>query len=213
VRAAGYSVDLAAITDDAKPFNVTVPPVPGWQRVHFSAATRQLMLPPGVELDLGSTAKALASDLAAAEALDAMGEGGVLVNLGGDMAVAGAAPFEGWHIQLADDSRAPISADQETISIRSGGVATSSTTVRRWTRGGVEMHHIIDPRSGGPATGPWRTVTVSAGDCLDADIAATAAIVLGYDAPGWLASVGLPARLVDNDGGVTRTAGWPRPTP
>jgi thiamine biosynthesis lipoprotein len=213
VKAAGYSVDFAEMSPDLEPFNVTVAPVPGWQRIRFSEATRRLMLPAGVELDLGSTAKALAADLAAAEALDAMGHGGVLVNLGGDIAVAGEAPAEGWHIQLADDSHAPFSPDHETICIRSGGVATSSTTVRRWTRGGVEMHHIIDPRSGVPAAGPWRTATVSAGDCLDANIAATAAIVLGYDALDWIRSVALPARLVDGDGEVTRTAGWPRPAP
>jgi FAD:protein FMN transferase len=212
VKAAGYSVDFAAMSPDLEPFSVRVAPVPGWQRIRFSAATRLLTLPAGVELDLGSTAKALAADMAAAEALDAMGEGGVLVNLGGDIAVAGDAPVEGWHIQFADDSHAPIAPDRETICIRSGGVATSSTTVRRWTRGGVEMHHIIDPRSGAPAAGPWRTVTVFAGDCLDANIAATAAIVLGYDALGWLDAVGLPARLVDSGGSVRRTAGWPRPT-
>ena len=103
-------------------------------RVRFSAATRQVMLPPGIELDLGSTAKALASDLAAAEALDAMGEGGVLVNLGGDIAVAGAAPAEGWHMQLADDARAPVSVDRETISIRSGGVATRPLAAAGYVR-------------------------------------------------------------------------------
>jgi thiamine biosynthesis lipoprotein len=213
VKASGYAVDFATMTDDVEPFNVTLAPAPGWRCIRFSEGTRQLLLPAGVELDFGATAKALAADLAASEALDAMGDAGVLVNLGGDIAVAGVAPKEGWHIQVADDSHAPISADQETISIRSGGVATSSTTVRRWTGGGIEMHHIIDPRAGTPAAGPWRTVTVSAGDCLDANIAATAAIVLGYDALSWLESVGLPARLVDNDGLVTRTAGWPHRAP
>jgi len=213
VKAAGYAVDFAAMTDDVEPFNVPVAPVAGWQRIRFSEDTRRLLPPTGVELDFGSTAKALAADLAAAEALDAMGDGGVLVNLGGDIVVAGAAPDDGWHVQVADDSHASVSTDQETICIRSGGVATSSTTVRRWTRGGSEMHHIIDPRTGAPAAGPWRTVTVSAGDCLDANIAATAAIVLGYDALSWLESTDLPARPVDNDGAVTRTAGWPHPAP
>ena len=88
-------------------------------------------------------------------------------------------PYEGWHIQIAEDSRAPITPDGETIAIRAGGVATSSTTVRRWRRGGVELHHIIDPATGLPAIGPWRTVSVVAGSCVDANIAATAAIVRG----------------------------------
>jgi thiamine biosynthesis lipoprotein len=79
--------------------------------------------------------------------------------------------------------------------------------VRRW---GKDAHHIIDPRTGLPAVSPWRTVSVAAASCLDANIASTAAIVLGDDAPGWLEARGLPARLVDQDGGTLALAGWPR---
>ena len=86
------------------------------------------------------------------------------MSLGGDIAVAGEPPAEGWLIQASEDSGAPISEGEETISIRSGGIATSSTTVRRWTRGGVVLHHIIDPATGLPSDGPWRTATVVAGD-------------------------------------------------
>jgi len=209
VKSAGYDVDFAEVPADGAPIALTVRAVPGWRRVTVLDATRRVSLPAGIELDLGSTAKALASDLAAAAALEAMGDGGVLVGLGGDVAVRGAAPREGWHVQMADSSEAPLDPAAETVSIRSGGIATSSTTVRRWRRGGVELHHIIDPRTGLPATGPWRTVSVCAGDCLDANIAATAAIVLGDSAVDWLETRRLPARLVDRDGGVRRIAGWP----
>ncbi len=126
--------------------------------------------------------------------------------------MAGAPPEAGWHVQIAEDSRAPITHDGETIAIRSGGVATSSTTVRRWRRGGIELHHIIDPATGLPASGPWRTASVVAGSCVDANIAATAAIVRGAAATTWLAAAGLPARLVDRSGAVVRVAGWPAPT-
>ncbi|HKV86609.1 MAG TPA: FAD:protein FMN transferase [Candidatus Dormibacteraeota bacterium] len=88
-------------------------------------------------------------------------------------------------------------------------MATSSTTVRRWTRGGVVLHHIIDPDTGLPVQGCWRTATVAAGSCVDANIASTAAIVLGRRAIPWLEERGLAARLVDVAGGVHRTAGWP----
>lgn len=138
-----------------------------------------------------------------------MDGGGVLVSLGGDVAVAGLPPDEGWHVQIAENSRAPITRDGETIAIRSGGVATSSTTVRRWRRGGIELHHIIDPATGLPAIGPWRTVSVVAGNCVDANIAATAAIVRGVAATAWLELAGLPARLVDRSGDVRRVGGWP----
>jgi thiamine biosynthesis lipoprotein len=189
-----------------------VQPVPGWRRIVLNEVTSSVVVPAGVEVDLGSTAKALASDLAARAALDAMaGEGGVLVSLGGDIAVAGTPPPGDWQIQVADSSDAPITPDGETIAVRSGGVATSSTAVRRWTRGGVVLHHIIDPATGLPAESPWRTVTVVAGDCLDANIAATAAIVRGDAAPQWLSEVRLPARLVADDGTIIRVAGWPEP--
>src|SRR2546430_285215 len=85
---------------------------------------------------------------AARAALEAAGPGaGVLVSLGGDIAVAGVAPAGGWVVQLSEDSGAPIREGAEAVTIASGGLATSSTTVRRWQRGGVELHHILDPRT------------------------------------------------------------------
>ncbi len=137
----------------------------------------------------------------------------MLVSLGGDVAVAGEPPAEGWSIQTSDDSAAPIDDTQEAISITSGGVATSSTTVRRWTRGGVVLHHIIDPATGLPADSCWRTVSVVAATCVDANIASTAAIVMGRNAISWLEAGRLPARLVDLAGEVHRVAGWPERSP
>jgi thiamine biosynthesis lipoprotein len=75
----------------------------------------------------------------------------------------------------------------------------------------VERHHIVDPATGLPASGPWRTATVAAATCVDANTASTAAIVMGVRAAAWLQRVGLPARLIDRDGAVLRVAGWPEP--
>ena len=208
VRLSGYDTDFAAMPADGRAIALVVERVPGWSAIRYHDPTRTLWLPRGVELDLGSTAKALASDLAAAAALEAAVAGGVLVSLGGDIAVAGEAPPGGWQIQVSEDSGAAISEGEETISISDGGVATSSTSVRRWTRGGVVLHHIIDPATGLPAAGPWRTATVVAGSCVDANIASTAAIVMGGAAAGWLAELMLPARLVGRDGAIHRTAHW-----
>jgi thiamine biosynthesis lipoprotein len=212
VRLAGYDRDFASILADGPPIHLSVK-VPGWQAIQFDEAARTVSIPPGVEIDLGATAKALAADLAAAAAHEAMGSGGVLVSLGGDIAVAGDPPAEGWAVQTSEDSNARIDDDEETISIQAGGIATSSTTVRRWTRGGIVLHHIIDPATGLPAAGPWRTASVVAGTCVDANIAATAAIVMGESAIEWLTAKGLPARLVDRDGIVHRVSGWPAPSP
>jgi thiamine biosynthesis lipoprotein len=186
--------------------------VPGWQAIRFDRRSRTILLPPGVELDLGSTGKALAADLAARAALAAAGAGGVLVSLGGDIATAGTPPSGGWRIHLAEDSREKPDGDGEVICLPAGGVATSSTTVRRWTRGAVVLHHIIDPQTSLPTTGPFRTVTVAAATCLDANIASTAAIVRGATAIDWLMSCGLPARLVENDGTIHYIGRWPDPS-
>ncbi len=211
VRLAGYDSDFASVLKEGGPLRVHAERIPGWRAIRFNAATRQLWMPRGVEIDLGATAKALASDLAAAAANKVIEGGGVLVSLGGDIAVAGEAPAGGWSVQASEDSSVPIEEGEETVSIDAGGMATSSTTVRRWTRGGVVLHHIIDPATGQPVAGPWRTATVAAGSCVDANIASTAAIVKGEAAAAWLKARGLAARLVDRQGQVTRIGAWPVP--
>ncbi len=213
VRNAGYDVDFDAVPAEGAPLRLVVTPIPGWRRIRLSPASRRVEIDAGVEVDLGATAKALAADLAAKAALEVIRGAGVLVSLGGDVSVAGEPPDEGWNIQVAEDSRSEITPDGETIAIRAGGVATSSITVRRWRRGEVELHHIIDPATGLPTAGPWRTATVVAGTCVDANIAATTAIVRGDSAAAWLDGAGLPARLIDRSGRMTRVGGWPAPRP
>jgi thiamine biosynthesis lipoprotein len=71
------------------------------------------------------------------------------------------------------------------------------------------MHHIIDPATDLPVIDTWRTVSVAAATCTDANIATTAALVRGLTAPAWLRSLGLPARLVDWDGHITTVGRWP----
>ena len=89
VRNAGYTVDFGALAPDGAPILMTVLPVPGWRRITYFPATRVVEIPAGIEVDLGATAKALAADLGAAAARDAIDGNGVLVSLGGDVAVAG----------------------------------------------------------------------------------------------------------------------------
>jgi thiamine biosynthesis lipoprotein len=210
IRLAGYDSDFASVASRGAPLRLVASRIPGWRAFRFSPTARTVLLPRGVQLDLGATAKALTSDLAAAAARVISG-GGVLVSLGGDISVAGEAPADGWPIQTSEDSAAAISDTEETVSIQSGGIATSSTTVRRWVRGGAVLHHIIDPQTGLPAESRWRTATVVAGSCVDANIASTAAIVMSAGAIPWLNANHLSARLVDRDGAVHRIGGWPPP--
>jgi thiamine biosynthesis lipoprotein len=183
--------------------------VPGWREVRLDG--RSLALPSGVRLDLGATAKAWAADRSAARIASQAGCG-VLVSLGGDIAVAGPPPADGWRIRVQDVT-GPADETPEgpyaLIAIRDGGLATSSTTARRWQRGGDVLHHILDPRTGLPAEPVWRTVSVTAGSCADANAASTASVVRGRRALGWLTRLALPARLVDATGAVFTVAGWP----
>ena len=183
--------------------------VPGWRNVQLDRARRQVRLANGAQLDLGATAKAWAADRCAEIIAGRLGSG-VLVSLGGDMAAAGPA-LGGWRVRVTDDHAAGPEAPGQTVTISSGGLATSSTTVRTWTvGGGRRAHHIINPATGEPARSCWRTVSVAAGSCVDANTASTAAIIRSAAALPWLSDAGLPARLVREDGSAETTAGWPR---
>jgi FAD:protein FMN transferase len=211
----GYDRDFAdvkAAGDAAPRLTGSVGPLPGWRSVHLDHGGRSAWLEHGAQIDLGATAKAWAADRCAEQLADALGCG-VLVSLGGDVAVAGPPPPDNWRIRVTDDHAAPASAPGQTVTIRSGGLATSSTTVRAWTVGGRHVHHIINPATGEPARSSWRTVSVAAGTCVDANIASTAAIIRSAAALDWLHDLGLPARLVRHDGTVETTAGWPSDVP
>jgi FAD:protein FMN transferase len=209
LRLAGYDRTFALVRlRDGRLVHVSAAPGGGWRRIAIDRNQRTVRIPAGVELDLGATAKALAVDRAARAAAEATGDG-VVVSIGGDVAVAGDSPDDGWSVGLADDHAAPFAAVGPAVAVRFGGVATSGTCVRNWATASGRAHHIIDPRTGTPAETPWRTVTVAAASCVDANTASTAAVVLGETAPEWLAARGLPARLVRGNGEVVRVADWP----
>lgn len=202
----GYDRDFAAIATGAAPV-VRVARIAGWRRVRVDRERRTIGVPAGTHLDLGATAKALAADRAAQAAADRAGCG-VLVSLGGDISTAGHPPAHGWHIRVTDWQGSDVDAEGESVAIFDGALATSSTTVRRWWRGDQVVHHLVDPATGAPAPEVWRTVSVAAADCVDANVASTASIILGEAAPEWLASTALPARLVRADGDVVHLNGW-----
>jgi thiamine biosynthesis lipoprotein len=179
-----------------------------WSEVELTDAPRSVRVPEGVELDLGATAKALAADRAAVEIAREL-RCGVLVSLGGDVAISGRAPEGGWCILISDLHDVVLEGPGPRVAISTGGLATSSTAGRRWQTDLGDAHHILDPRTGAPAVTPWRTVSVAAADCVDANVAATAAIVLGDEAPAWLERRRLPARLVRTTGAVVTVGGWP----
>lgn len=209
LRAIGYDRTYALVRARAEWRLVArEPPRAAWRQVELDDEHRLLRTPAGVELDLGATAKALASDVAACLIARETGVG-ALVSLGGDVAVAGNPPEAGWCVLLSAAHDEPLDGKGQRVTISQGGLATSSTLARRWRTSRGEMHHVLDPRTGLSASTPWATVSVAARTCLHANVASTTAIVLGAEAPAWLAARGLPARLVSLDGAVTTIAGWP----
>jgi FAD:protein FMN transferase len=164
-----------------------------------------LTLTPNCQLDLGASAKALVADFVATE----LGtHGGVVVEIGGDVAVRGKGEQGPWAIAIAD--RLETTGEEPRVSVDHGGIATSSTTTRTWRVDGRVVNHIVDPRTGSFARGPYATATVSAESCLMANAFATAALLWGEEAGYHVGQAGWSARLVRHDGSVDFIGGWPQ---
>jgi len=204
----GYDRDFAEVSGGVDGALPAPAPVPGWRSIVLDPDAVTVTLPPGTLLDLGATAKAWAADRATAAIAARLGCG-VLVSLGGDLAVR-SAPEGGFTVGVADicgDPDAPTA-----VSIVSGGLATSGVGNRHWLLGGTPVHHVVDPSTGLPVDTCWRTVSVAAASSVDANTASTASLVFGESAPAWLESRALPSRLVRHDGTVVTVAGWPDDT-
>jgi thiamine biosynthesis lipoprotein len=200
----GYDRDLAELHElrDAPDQPVDIPDVDAWRAIGLDRAGR-IRVPEGTALDLGSTGKAFAADLVATAVERELAVPAV-VSLGGDVRVA-APDGRPWPVAVSEQPGAPAT----TVWLDHGGLATSSTRVRRWSRAGDTRHHLLDPRTGRPAPEVWRTVTATGPTCVAANTASTAAVVLGADAPRWLAAHSVTARLVDATGRPTYLGGWP----
>jgi thiamine biosynthesis lipoprotein len=184
VIAAGYDRDFAALPADGPV--VEAARVPALDTLSLQG--RLLFRTEALVLDLNGVVKGRTVD----DALAASGAD--WVSAGGDLA-----------------TRVPLRVHLpggDIVTVTAGGLATSSVARRRWLRGGEEQHHLIDPATGRPAVTPWRDVTVAAGSCLGADVAAKAALLLGELGPSWLDARGLAGRFVDRSGRVLVNDAW-----
>ena len=218
VIASGYDADLAVVRARTGPDCATAQPtvpgpvsvplqVPGWRSVELDQALRRVRVPVGTVLDLGASAKAWAADTIAVR-LAASLDGGFLVNLGGDLAVSGDLPADGWQVAVEGTA----GEVRQVVAGHGQAFATSSTGRRTWTQDGRPRHHIVDPRTGHTAVAVWEQVTCAGATAVEANAASTAAVVLGLEAPSWLDARGIPARLDPTGGGaVLTTPGWPQP--
>lgn len=206
VRLAGYDRDIDQVRGRRAAVREQAGPAVGVTAVRLHPRLGCIGVPRGVELDLGATAKAWTADEAARRVHAATGSA-VLVGIGGDVACSGVTRRP-WLLDVAETESGRV---VEQVSLLHGGLATSSTVGRAWVgHDGAPAHHIIDPRTGRPAHGPWRTATVWAETALAANTLSTAALLWGADAPRRLgARSRLAARLVGTDGRVQLVGDWP----
>lgn len=195
--ALGYDQTFSRVLDapdECPPRGVAAP---GFGAVALDEDKRAVWLPPEVRLDLGGIGKGLAADLVA-EGLVQRGAASALVALGGDIRTAGTVPPGGWRIPVED----PFD-EAETwreVVLGDGAVVTSTTLLRRWRRGGVELHHLVDPLAGMPAQTGVVAVVARGPQAWWAEGIAKAALVLGERAaPALLAGSGVTASLFRAD--------------
>lgn len=160
-----------------------------WWKIRIEG--NRVFSPAGVVLDLSATARASSADHCAASTAELLGCG-VLVALGGDIAVAGQTPENSWQIQVQDLPGDPTCQ----VAVHSGcGIATASTVkpLARESR----------------ATSMWRTASVIAQSCAQAAALSRIAVDMGGSAVDWLHKLDRPARLVDQEFRITTLGGWP----
>jgi FAD:protein FMN transferase len=204
----GYDRDLSEVGRQPGSALLDLDPAIGYMHVQLDRGRRTVRIPRGVKLDLGSSAKALIADRAAARIAGAVGAG-ALVSIGGDVAVAGEPPPEGWAVGIAVSSSRPAGEADQVVAIRRGGLASSSPSVRRWTVGDREVHHIVDPMTGDCVSPYWTLVSATGADCVEANAVTTAALVWGHQALRRVPSFDQAVRLVRHDGRIFSLNGWP----
>ena len=197
----GYDRDFGSLADTGPVIPAPAPEPDAWEKIGISDDA--IRVPAGTALDLGATGKAFAADLVAETLAGELG-GSAIISVGGDLAVA-RPDGHPWQVVVCErpDEQGAL------VWLERGGIATSSTGVRRWARGGTTYHHLLDPRTGMPVRDTWSLVTCLGDTAVGANTAATAAVVLGPDAPAWLEAHGVAARLVSPGGDASRTGAWP----
>ena len=207
LTASGYDRTFEEVARDGEPTVELALPTPGCTGIEIDPDRLTVRLPTGSAVDLGGIGKGFAADLLTAELLE-QGAAGACVNLGGDVRCAGDVPEAGgWVVAIADEL--DPSRSIATVALHTGAVATSTSLRRRWRRGGTEMHHLIDPRTGQPCRGDLAAVSVIAAEAHWAEVFAKAAFIAGGSSgQRLLADHGLAGLLRDTAGGVHPCGNW-----
>ncbi|MBZ5737888.1 FAD:protein FMN transferase [Nocardioides mangrovi] len=206
LQALGYDADIATVRSRSPRAARATDPTGAaadWTKVVLDTDLGRVGLPRGLRLDLGATAKAWTAD-EAARRIAAAHRCPALVEIGGDIAVAGAARRP-WLVRVAEVEGGP----GEVVGLTHGGLATSSAVARRWDTPHGPAHHVVDPATGRPTSGPVRTATVWSASAVEANTFSTAALVWGSRAEARLRLAGASARLVRTDDTVRTVGDWP----
>lgn len=175
LAAAGYRGTFAQVAWDDRPVPASGPLAPLPELLELRPGVARVRR--GAAIDLGGLAKGWIADRAA----ERLGPS-TLVSCGGDLSARGMGPTgEGW----------PVGFGDRTLLLVDAGAATSGTTCRRW---GAARHHVIDPRTGAPASSDLAEVSVLAPSAAEGEVLAKTALLLG--------SAGAPAFLAG------RATGW-----
>ncbi len=209
----GYDRTFALVLpDDPRPVHGAPVPTGAWREVRLDPDRLTVRLPAGTGLDLGGIAKGMAADAA----LELIGRDGIsraAIDAGGDIAVLGLPPadpaIDGWPVGIELPAPDRSGGSLRSLTLYDGALATSSVARRWWRRGGVRLHHLIDPRTGLPVeNGVW-SVSVAASRCEQAEVAAKAAFVLGPEAGGrFLDANGLAGLFILEDGREIEVGPW-----
>jgi thiamine biosynthesis lipoprotein len=203
----GYDRTFRAVAPDGPALAERATPAPGCDGIRIDRERATLLLPEGVGIDLGGIGKGLAADIVATGLVE-RGALGACVGLGGDVRVAGTPPAgEEWPIRVED----PF--DEEgtlcTRRLRDAAIVTSTTRFRRWSRGGRQLHHLIDPATGEPTDNGVLAVVATAAEAWWAEGVAKAALVAGVDEGiALLERLGVAAVVVEVGGRRHPTAAW-----
>jgi len=179
LEAAGYNRSFELIGSMGSPETRLADPRPDgmWRAIDRKSSTRSIQLPVDVRIDLGGVAKGWAAERAARKLSI---HGAALVDASGDIALNGVRlDGQAWPIGVTD----PLNPDRQLdlIMIDQGGVATSGRDYRRWKKDGQWQHHIIDPRTGLPASTDVISATIVAPTTYQAEVAAKATLILGSE--------------------------------
>lgn len=197
-----FDQDLEPTIPSDESIKARLPLVDG-SKLEIDRKAKTAFLPTkGMAINLGGIAKGYAVDKATA-VLAKHGFTDVVVQAGGDLLVKGRKGQDPWRVGIRDP-RGGWNEYFAVAPIKDASFSTAGDYERSFVKDGVRYHHILDPRTGKPATA-CRSVTVLAPDALTADELDDAIFILGPEKGLELLAKhpGAGAVIVDKDNKVT----------